>query len=100
MLSVRLEKDVPDVVVSLSGNLDMMTGEVLQETIKSLDSAQVHSLTFSIGGLDFIDSTGVGQLLKYYKRCAAKDICFRIENDNPEIEEILKILGIRELVES
>ena len=46
-----------------------MTGEVLQETIKSLDSAQVHSLTFSIGGLDFIDSTGVGQLLKYYKRC-------------------------------
>jgi hypothetical protein len=37
MLSVRLEKDVPDVVVSLSGNLDMMTGEVLQETIKSLE---------------------------------------------------------------
>ena len=46
MLSVRLEKDVPDVVVSLSGNLDMMTGEVLQETIKSLDSTKCTASPF------------------------------------------------------
>ncbi|NLL43337.1 MAG: STAS domain-containing protein [Firmicutes bacterium] len=97
---MSIKKDVPDVGLSLSGNLDMVTSEVLNETFERLDEVQMRSLTISIGGLNFIDSTGVGQLLGYYKRCTARDIGFRIENDNPEIEAILEIIGIREIVNS
>lgn len=100
MLRVNLVEETPDVVLSLAGELDMMTGEVLKEAVDGLDLDRIRSLTFSLGGLSFIDSTGVGQLLGYYKRCVARKIWFHIENDNPDIEEILELIGIREVIKT
>ena len=40
---------MPDVGLSLSGNLDMVTSEVLNETFERLDEVQMRSLTISIG---------------------------------------------------
>lgn len=100
MLSVNMLGEAPNVVLSLVGELDMVTGDKLVEIINALDLEGIRSLTFSLGELDFIDSTGVGFLLGCYKRCKAQDIWFHIENDNPDIEEILQLIGIRELIKS
>ncbi|MDI9440426.1 MAG: STAS domain-containing protein [Limnochordia bacterium] len=100
MLKVTVVKGVPDVVIKLEGSLDMGTGHSLQRTVEELDLDRIHNLTVSLSGLDIIDSTGIGQLIGYHRILSRKNGRVLIENDNREIEEILGLIGVREILGS
>ena len=100
MLKVTVVKGVPDVVIKLEGSLDMGTGHSLQRTVEELDLDRIHNLTVSLSGLDIIDSTGSGQLIGYHRILSRKNGRVVIENDNREIEEILGLIGVREILGS
>lgn len=100
MLKVTVVQGVPDVKISLEGSLDMGTGEILKETVEGFNWEQVKSLTFCLGGLELVDSTGIGQIIGYHKRLSQQQGRVYIENNNPEIEEILELIGVREILRS
>jgi len=100
MLKVTVVDKGPDAVLVLEGALDMSTGDILRDTVGDLQVDNLQSLTFSIDGLELIDSTGIGQLIGYHKLLSKKQGRVYIENNNEEIEEILNLIGVREILES
>jgi stage II sporulation protein AA (anti-sigma F factor antagonist) len=100
MLRVKVIKGVPEVVIALEGSLDMGTGEALQRAVDELNLNRIHSLTFSLSGLEIIDSTGIGELIGYHRALSQRNGRVYLENDNAEIEEILGLIGVREILRS
>ncbi|HHY10055.1 MAG TPA: STAS domain-containing protein [Firmicutes bacterium] len=100
MLSVKVVQDTPDVTLLLEGELDLGTGDLLREAVARVDLTRAASITFSLDGLNFIDSTGVGQLIAYYKSFAERNLPMRLANDNEAIEEVLRLIGVREIMRS
>lgn len=100
MLKVTVVQGAPDAVLKLEGALDMSTGDVLKEVVDGLGLDAITSLTFSVSGLDLIDSTGIGQLIGYHKLLSQQQRRVFIENNNAEIEEIFQLIGVREILDS
>ncbi|NLK07321.1 MAG: STAS domain-containing protein [Firmicutes bacterium] len=98
MLKVKIAQNPPHVILALEGELDMATGSILEQVMEQIESRDLVDITFSLDGLNFIDSTGIGQLIGYYKVFAKRDIPVSIDNNNAEIEEILALIGVREIM--
>lgn len=99
MLEVKTNKQVKDITYVLYGELDMASSETLDEVIENDDFSNVSTVYFFLSNLDFIDSTGIGQLVKYYREFLEQGIEVKLENNNPDIEEILELIGIRKVIE-
>lgn len=99
MLKIDKIKKHEEVYFDLMGELDMHTGEALDKLLKEEDMVGVKKLVFSLSKLDFIDSTGIGQLIKYYRECASQDIEVIIDNENDDIEEVLELIGLRQIIQ-
>lgn len=82
----------------LYGELDMASIGTLEEKIKNQNLSGVKTIYFSLSNLDFIDSTGIGKLIKYYRQYSKQSINVEIINENPEIEEILRLIGVRDII--
>ncbi|HHY08594.1 MAG TPA: STAS domain-containing protein [Corynebacteriales bacterium] len=100
MLQVTMTKGLPDVTLVLEGELDMATGDILREVVDGLDLEKLNSITFSLDGLAFIDSTGIGQLIGYYRSFAKHNTQVYINNNNKDIEEVLELVGVREIMKT
>lgn len=98
MLNVRITQGPPHVILALEGELDLTTSPILQAAVEKIEQDRVVSITFSLNGLEFIDSTGIGQLIGYYRSFALHQTPVYIDNDNPDIEEVLELIGVREIM--
>lgn len=95
----RLEKG-REVYFILKGELDMSTGPILDDLLQKEKLTSGKKLIFSLTQLDFIDSTGIGQLIRYYREYTSQDIKLEIFNKNPDIEEILELIGVRQIIKN
>ncbi len=98
MLTITLKKNIPNIILSLKGELDLSTGDILQQVVDELELEKASTVTFCLNGLRFIDSTGIGQLIGYYKAFAKRNLPVFVENNNEDIEEVLELIGLRELI--
>jgi anti-anti-sigma factor len=98
MLNIKKKQDGVGICYVLSGELDMATGNHLEELMEREDFYGIKKISFCLSELEFIDSTGIGQLIKYYRQYTSNNIAVGIINDNPEIEEVLEIIGLREIM--
>lgn len=92
---------VKDNVLNLSfnGELDEYsanyTRSFLDDAIKNNSYQYV---VFDMGGLDFMDSTGIGVLLGRYKLLKSKQKEIYIANAKPIVEKIINMSGIYEIM--
>ena len=98
MLKIETVQGPPNVLLALEGELDLTSAEILGKRLQEMDVNGVTSVTFSLDGLEFIDSTGIGLLLRYYKSSSQRNLAVYIENENEEIEAILSLIGVREIM--
>ncbi|NLJ79717.1 MAG: STAS domain-containing protein [Firmicutes bacterium] len=98
MLSIKIINGPPHVALALEGELDLTSSAALQAAVEGLNLDETNSITFSLDGLEFIDSTGIGQLLGYYKSFSKRDLPVYIQNENEEIEGVLRLIGVREIM--
>lgn len=99
MVEVKKKKQGKNITYVLYGELDMTSIEILEEIIDNDDYTSMKTVYFYLSNLDFIDSTGIGQLIKYYRKFLEREMDVKIKNDNPEIEEILELIGVRKVIE-
>ena len=77
---------------SLCGELDMATAPQLRE----LDD--VHGpLLLDLNGVSFLDSTGIGGLIRLRDRCSHDGCTFVVERCSPQAERVLRIAGLYEI---
>ena len=86
-------------VVRLRGELDLAAAPDLQQQLLGILARQPASLTLDLGGLDFLDSSGLGTL--YRTRQAAEDqgVPLRLDAVPDHVRRVLDVTAMTPLFE-
>lgn len=77
----------------LCGELDIATARQLAEL------AELHGpLLLDLSDVSFLDSSGMSGLLRLYRRCGVADCSFLIERCSPQVERVLRIVGLYDVL--
>jgi anti-sigma B factor antagonist len=79
------------VVIACSGDLDLSTREQLERAIESsLDGGIVSVLRLDLHGLQFIDSTGLRELIRAQRDCDARGVRLELVT-SPVVGRLLEL---------
>jgi anti-sigma B factor antagonist len=81
-------------VLSLRGEIDVYTAPRLRQAIVDLVDGGVRGIVVDMGGVDFLDSTGLGVLVEGLKRTRGKDGNLSIVATQDKILKIFDITGL------
>ncbi len=91
-LATRQEGDVA--VVSASGEVDVFTAPSLDQHLVALQSGGSHKLVVDLSAVAFLDSTGLGVLVKALKRARESGGWIRLVVTTDRIRKIFEITGL------
>lgn len=80
--------------VELIGEVDIHSKGILKERLLELNEEKQSDFVFKCNHLEYIDSTGLGVLIGFYKnvKINEKTVCF--ENLKPSISKIFSLTGL------
>ena len=81
-------------ILELKGSLDLYTALDLKEQIEEMTFKKGHNLIFNMKSVDYVDSSGIGSLIKISNLISEKEENFYIANLKPMIERIFKVAGL------
>jgi anti-sigma B factor antagonist len=82
------------VVVALSGELDLAGAPQLRECFAQLADEAVTQVVVDLTDLDFVDSTGLSVLVMEFHRTQAAGGSTLMRNPSPAVMRILEITGL------
>ena len=84
-------------LITVDGELDLSTADQLRDAgAAALESAGLTLLIIDLGGLDFIDSTGIGALVAIHNDATERGVELRLD-DVPDVAlRVLSITGLSE----
>lgn len=81
-------------IVSVSGEIDVYTAPKLRDQITELVSEGRHHLIVDMGGVEFLDSTGLGVLVGGLKKVRANGGSLRLICHQDRLLKIFRITGL------
>lgn len=81
-------------VLDLNGEVDSYNAPKLRERMIGLIDEGNPQLVVNLGGVDYIDSTGLGTLVGGLKRASEKGGAIRIICPNEQIHKVFSITGL------
>ena len=88
-----IEKD-SYTVLQLKGSLDIYTSLDLKNDIDNIKLQSGHSVVFDLNHVDYVDSSGIGTLIKIVNQVQEAGGQFYICGLKPMIEKIFKVAGL------
>jgi anti-anti-sigma factor len=79
-------------VVRVTGEVDMSNAASVQEVVDQITGTGVEILIFDLGGLEFIDSSGLAVLLA----AAQKVPSVQLRNPSPIVRRVVEVTGLSE----
>jgi anti-anti-sigma factor len=97
-LTIRHHVDGDALVIEVSGEIDLHTASELQRTVEQL-SPFPHPVALDLGGVGFIDSTGIRALLAINNRATeTTGEALTIRNATDGTRRLLELTGIDKIV--
>ena len=95
-MEIKYKKLNESLYIYLAGELDEYTAAPLRTAIDDLldKNINVRSVVFNLGGLRFMDSTGIGMLIGRYKKLKRLNIPLYLQGAPVSIEKILQLSGL------
>ena len=93
-LSLDTRRDGDRAVIEVAGEIDVYTAPQLRDAISDLVSDGVIHLVVDMGGVEFLDSTGLGVLVGGLKRVRAHDGTMRLVCTSERLLKIFRITGL------
>ena len=86
------------IVVDLSGKITIGSGDVvLRETVQRLfDEGHKHIL-LNLGGVSYMDSAGIGELVACHKRALEKNGALKLLNPSGKVFDLLQLTKLDEV---
>lgn len=84
--------------VAVCGELDLSTAAELSLTLAPVLDRRPEALTVDLGGVDFIDSTGLTLLVRTSNRLRAQHGCLRLTSPTPPVRRVLELVGLDALL--
>ena len=81
-------------VVAVGGEVDVYTAPVLDDSLSALISSGRVSLVVDLTAVDFLDSTGLGVLVKALKRAREHDGSLDVVATADRIRKVFRITGL------
>ncbi len=91
MLDVRTEARGDYARVILQGDVDLSTTEMLSHAYSGAVDSGATVVDLDMAGVEFIDSTGLGTLIRLRKRSESEAVAFRLANCSPRTREVLRM---------
>lgn len=85
--------------VWISGEVDHhRAGEIMGDLDRQIDACLPKSLTLDLGGVTFMDSSGIAVLLRSYKRMGALGGTLTVRGVPPQAARVLQAAGLSRLM--
>lgn len=85
-------------VVDLSGKITIGEGDIkLRESVHSLLDEGRKNIVLNLGGVSYMDSAGIGELVACYKRAAEKGAGLKLLNPNGKVQDLLILTKLQEI---
>ncbi|MDQ1617193.1 MAG: anti-sigma factor antagonist [Actinomycetota bacterium] len=81
-------------VVEVSGEVDVSSAAILRDRLLALVNRGADSLVVDLRGVTFIDSTGVGSLLRIYHRQTLLGASVHFVADQPAVLRVFDIMAL------
>lgn len=85
--------------VAVRGEIDIASSEELRSALLSLADQGVRQVTIDMAGLDFIDSTGLGALIRVLKHYRAEGGDLKLAAPTKPVAKVLEITALDHLFE-
>lgn len=87
-------------VVKVTGEFDLVAAEEFKRLVDpELDRRQVRNLVVNLGGVSFIDSSGLGVILGRYKKLSNAGGKIWIAAARPSVRKILDLSGFPKIID-
>ena len=86
-------------VLSLKGRLDLATGSALKEEIKKLFEKEKNTVHLNLGGVEFVNSSGLGALVSIMKEIRLRKGRLTLSNLAAYVQEIFEITQLSHIFE-
>lgn len=98
MLSIHTKNENSSHIVKPVGVLDISTVDKFDKYVQTLDS--ILTLIIDFSELEFIDSTGIGAILRVIYRSQDEDFSVELEGLQENIREIFEMVGVMKVLEA
>ncbi len=79
-------------VVRVTGEIDMSNAASVREVVEQAMATDVQRIIFDLGGLEFIDSSGLAVLLAAAQRVPS----VQLRNPSPIVRRVVEVTGLSE----
>ncbi|MDT7550687.1 MAG: anti-sigma factor antagonist [Actinomycetota bacterium] len=95
-LRVSVADEGSTTVVALAGELDLATADVFRDHVKGLLGARTSPgrLVIDMGGLEFLDVTGLGAVLETRRKLVSKGGTIALRRPRPMVVRMLGLLDL------
>ncbi|CAM3322135.1 MULTISPECIES: STAS domain-containing protein [Saccharibacillus] len=97
MFAYRIHKSEDEAVVIFEGDLDIESGDVLEEDILPVVS-EYPNVLLNFGEVYFVDSSGIGLIIRTVDELREGGRSVKIRDVRPEVMEVFELLQIREIL--
>jgi anti-anti-sigma factor len=97
-LTVRVEQDGEALVISAYGELDLSNAKTLEQELRRAIAGDAPELILDLGGVSFIDSTGLRVLLLAAKQSLRNGGRLRVLRGSAPLERALEGTGLGHLL--
>jgi anti-sigma B factor antagonist len=79
----------------LSGELDIGSAQILDETLAEACSAGAKEVMIDLGGIEFMDSEGLNVILRGRMRCEEHECAYSLTPAQRPVEHVFEVTGLR-----
>ncbi len=98
LLSVGVSHSGSWTILSVHGEIDMATcPQLRQEIVAQITAGHTH-LVIDLGGVEFIDSTGLGVLIGGLKRTRSQGGDLRVSRVGERLEKMFELTGLGDVL--
>jgi anti-sigma B factor antagonist len=92
-LQISSESGSDSTVLSLTGELDIASAPTLERAIETLDSEGAELVIIDLGGVTFMDSTGLRALLLAHQRTSGNGHELRLRRGPRQVQRVFELSG-------
>ena len=96
-LMITSRRDADALVLSLSGELDLSSSPVLEKELDAMAVDGSARVVIDLGGLEFMDSSGLQMLLRARERATENELDFSLVRGRPGVHRVFELTRTDEL---
>ena len=83
-------------VVKLYGEIDQhCVSEIRDDIDRQIAIRNINSLIVDLGGVEFMDSSGIGMIMGRYKNMVSRGGKMMLVRPQPQVDKVLELSGIK-----